>query len=535
MSRRSFSLMLAWRYLNPRRAMLSAVTLISVSGVLLGVMVLVVVMSVYAGIERDVKGRVLGFIPHVQLNVGLGQPISNWREISDEVSRIPGVSDAGPFLQDNVLIDIEGKRSAGVFRAIDTTNPSEVEGIQAMLDLEDYPDGSADMGLDDYVVISSKTAKAFKAGIGDTMNLLTLRNLQLVEAAYEKTREPPVRERFAAELAEIRKIVEAGWMVNGEEALLSRETWNDIYGQIIKISESNIRDAENDILFEAYQILDSAIQKGGPESLSTYKQAPKEFLECLERFQTTDVTEMDANTLKALDKFVLPKEATIIGVYQASQMMLTPDVFMPLHLGQELSGLEDEVQAVAVRLDDPYQVEAYAAQLSAQLPEGWRPVTWIEQIQDFSILLQQQKVMMYFVLSLIIVISAFSMTAVMFTVTIQKRREIGVMKALGAAPGQIVRVFVYQGMILGAAGSVIGVGLGLLVVHFRQQVQEVLRVFGFDPFSKSHLGFTVLPAHINPLEITIIAVCAFLLCAVAAYIPAFAAARSDAARSLRNL
>ena len=89
MARRSFSLMLAWRYLNPRRAMLSAVTLISVTGVLLGVLVLVVVMAVYAGLEREIKNRLLGFTPHVRLEyVPFGpwrEPITEWRATASEV------------------------------------------------------------------------------------------------------------------------------------------------------------------------------------------------------------------------------------------------------------------------------------------------------------------------------------------------------------------------------------------------------------------------------------------------------------------
>ena len=216
-------------------------------------------------------------------------------------------------------------------------------------------------------------------------------------------------------------------------------------------------------------------------------------------------------------------------------MALTPDVFVPLHLGQDLAGLDDRVQGVAVRLDDPYQAGLMAEQMLQKLPEGWYPVTWIEELADFSRLIEQQRVMMYFALSFIILVSAFSMTAVMFTVTMQKRREIGVMKALGAAPGQIVRVFVYQGAILGFAGSAIGIGLGLLVIRFREGIQSFMRGFGFDPFPASFNGFTVLPAHVNPTEVALIGVLAFLLCAGAAFLPAWFAARSDAARSLRNL
>ena len=58
---------------------------------------------------------------------------------------------------------------------------------------------------------------------------------------------------------------------------------------------------------------------------------------------------------------------------------------------------------------------------------------------------------------------------------------------------------------------------------------------GFDPFAKSFLGFQKLPAYVDPTEITVISIAAFILCSVAAFVPAFFASRSDAAKSLRNL
>ncbi|MBK1828188.1 FtsX-like permease family protein [Haloferula rosea] len=541
MARRSFSLMLAWRYLNPRRAMLSAVALISVSGVMLGVLVLVVVMSVYNGLEREVKGRLLGFIPHVRLDYapmgGFPMPVADWRETSEQVAKLPGIQEAGPFVQDSLLIDIHSYRSAGSFRGVDTENPLEVEGIRAMLDTEAHPESAADMGLDDKVVISSKVARSFGAGVGDTIRLLTLRNFEEVERVFEKTKAPPVREKHAQALAAIRKQVADGWAVRGEVSELSKETFNAIYESLMVMYEDEpaIREAEFEFIHQAVMLIDVAEENAITGKLVLGKEAPTEFLAILDELNTTDVEKMDAAVLKSVEEIVLPKEAEIIGVYQSSQMALTPDVFMPLHLAQDLAGIGDKVQGIGVRLDDPYQAGVVAQMMMKELPMGWYPVTWITELSDFSRLIEQQRVMMYFALSFIILVSAFSMTAVMFTVTIQKRREIGVMKALGAAPGQIVWVFVYQGMILGAAGSAIGIGLGLLVIRFREGIQGFLRQFGFDPFPASFNGFNVLPAYVNPTEIGIIGVAAFLLCAGAAFLPAFFAARSDAARSLRNL
>ncbi|MGE9269914.1 MAG: FtsX-like permease family protein [Verrucomicrobiales bacterium] len=539
MARRSFSLMLAWRYLNPRRAMLSAVALISVSGVMLGVLVLVVVMSVYNGLEREVKGRLLGFIPHIRLDYapmgGFKMPVADWQQTAERVKAFDDVEEAGPFIQDSLLIDIHSFRSAGSFRGVDTQNPAEVAGIEAMLDLETHPDSRANMGLEDEVVISSKVARSFAAGVGDTIRLLTLRNFEEVERVFEATKEPPVREKFAPQLTTIRNLVRNEWTAKGEGSQMTRDTFNAIYSPLMQMYDAPVRSGELEIIEQAVILIDAA--KNNPlTGLQTHSQeAPVEFLSILAQLDQTDTEKMDAEILKGIEEIVLPKEAKIIGVYQASQMALTPDVFLPLHLAQDLAGIGDAVQGIGVRLDDPYQAGLVAERMVQQLPQGWFPVTWIEELSDFSRLIEQQRVMMYFALSFIILVSAFSMTAVMFTVTIQKRREIGVMKALGAAPGQIVRVFVYQGMILGAAGSLIGIGLGLLVIRYREGLQVFLRQFGFDPFPASFNGFTVLPAHINFTEVALIGVFSFLLCSAAAFLPAFFAARSDAARSLRNL
>lgn len=537
MARRSFSLMLAWRYLNPRRALLSAVALISVLGVMFGVLVLVVVMSVYSGLEREVKGRLLGFIPHIRLDYapfgGMRMPVSDWRSTAEKVAALPGIDEAGPYVQDSALIDIAGFRRAGTFRGIDSENPEEVAAIEAMLDLEAHPDSSADMGLDNRVVISAQIATAFGAGVGDTIRLLTLRNFEQVEQVFEATKRPPVREEFAESLRAARELAAESWReVDGRDAL-GVGPWRGVYGPLLEIHDANIRPAEREIVLRALLALDSFKEREGLRVMG--EDTRETFEAALSELEVVDVERMDAETLKGVEEFVLPKEAEIIGVYQSSQMALTPDVFVPLHLAQELAGIGDAVQGVSVRLEDPYEAGLIAERIVGGLDEGWFPVTWIAELSDFSRLIEQQKVMMYFALSFIILVSAFSMTAVMFTVTIQKRREIGVMKALGAAPGQIVRVFVYQGMILGACGALVGIGLGLLVIQFRGGVQRAMRGLGFDPFPASFNGFNVLPAHVNPAEIALIGLFSFLLCAGAAFLPAFFAARSDAARSLRNL
>ncbi|MDB6080474.1 MAG: hypothetical protein JWO82_4221 [Akkermansiaceae bacterium] len=542
MARRSFSLMLAWRYLNPRRAMLSAVTIISVTGVLLGVWILVVVMSVFNGLEEQVQKRLLGYTPHIRLSYHGVEPPPDWREISKSIAGHPGVKSTGAYLQDFALVDVTNSGRApsqATFRAIDTTDPDQVKGIEDILkdSRAKYPDSSADMGLDKKVIISSFVANPLGVGIGDKIRLYSARNFNQVKSAFEISDQPVVRDRYKEQLAIVKGVLSSHFEKSGDDLILiPDESYFKLvdFSEIIMHERDSIREEELSLLDQVLILLEQADR--APEGRVVAAATPGEALEILKQLDTTDRDQMDAKITKRIRELVLPQEAEVIGIYQPGQMAVMPDIFMPLPLAQQLSGLNDGVQAIAVWLDDPYSYQRVSRELMAKLPEDWVATSWYDDFGNFARLINQQRVMMYIVLSMIIVISAFSMMAVMFTVTIQKRREIGVMKALGAAPGQIVRVFLHQGIILGAVGAVLGVGLGLLTLHLRGNLQDFLRAaFNFDPFPGDFNGFDVLPALIVPKEVVLIAVSSFILCSLAAMVPAIFASRSDAAKSLRNL
>jgi len=547
--KRSFSFMLAKRYLNPRRAVLSSFTLISLVGVMLGVLVLVVVMAVYAGLEREVKGRLLGFTPHIlvkspSLNMmpvdGVApEGTEDWHDLANEAAKLPGVAAATAYVADNVILDVGTWQRPVSFRGIDTSDPAQIRGIEDMLDLKNFPGSTADLGLDDRAVISSIVAEQFKLNIGDTMRLYSTRNFEGVMKAYKATEKPVVREAYPEEWALAEETFGQEWKKDGELFTVPSAELIDVYNALKFVYHEEIRAPEHELIETLLRAMEERVrEENEPEKLEVFhftKEVKATIDEAFKALGDTDAEKLDGEILKGLKNLVLPKEAVVVGIYSASQMAVTPELFVPLPLAQDLAGLDDQVQGIALRLNDAYKAEEIAMEGRKILgPERYLE-TWGDQYQAFFALINQQRVMMYFALSFIVLVSAFSMMAVMFTVTIQKRREIGVMKALGAAPGQIVRVFLYQGMILGLLGAALGVGLGRLVIHFRGGVQEAMRAIGFDPFSASLTGFGVLPAHNDPIEQAVIGFMAFVLCSLAALVPAFFAARSDAAKSLRNL
>ena len=542
--KRSFSFMLAKRYLNPRRAVLSSFTLISLIGVMLGVLVLVVVMAVYAGLERDVKGRLLGFTPHILIRSQLPSPtnsndegseVAGWQMLAKKAAEVKGVSAATAFVADNVILDVGSWQKPVAFRGIDTSDATQIEGIKKMLDIEGYPDSSADLGMDDRAVVSSIIAEQFQLQVGDTMRLYSTRNFESVMQAYRVTEQPVVREAYADEWAVVTNVLKQDLKQVGEGFEVSEEKLGEAYDLLKETYTKPIREPEKELVYKMLQAMEAGDFIENKNIFWFSSENKTKLIGAYDALSKTDAAEMDGEILRSIKSLVLPKEVQVVGIYAASQMAVTPDLFVPLPLAQDLAGLNGEVQGIALRLDDPYQAEEVAVKTRQHLGAGEYVQTWGDQYQAFFNLINQQRVMMYFALSFIVLISAFSMMAVMFTVTIQKRREIGVMKALGAAPGQIVRVFLYQGMLLGVFGAILGVGLGRVVIHFRGSVQEGMRALGFDPFSASLTGFGVLPAHNNPIEQLVIGFMAFVLCSLAALVPAFFAAQSDAAKSLRNI
>jgi lipoprotein-releasing system permease protein len=504
---------------------------------MLGVLVLVVVMAVYSGLERNVKKRLLDSTPHVLLRrndpTAPDSRMNDWETAAAMAKKLPHVEAATPYISDNVIVDVGSFQRPVLFSGIDTADRTQVEGLRQMLDLKKHPTSTAELGLEDRAVISSILAEQLGITVGDKIRLLSTRNIDGVMRAYKTTERPPIRQAFAEIWEKATTTLHTSWQASGDHFTLSLTAYREPYQALLTLHDDDIRDAEQSLLTELLEAMDTAEKTETNFRFSAEAKGKVE--EIIATLNTTDAEKMDAETFKGLKTLVLPKEAEVIGVYQASQMAATPDVFISLPLAQGLAGLDHTVQGVSLRLDDPYQAEIFATQARKTLGPGWALDTWGQRYQAFFSLIEQQRGMMYFMLFFIILISAFSMMAVMFTVTIQKRREIGVMKALGAAPNQIVRVFLYQGMILGILGALFGVGFGRLVIHFRGTLQAVLRGVGFDPFTSSFTGFDILPAHNNPLEQALFALMAFILCSLAALVPAFFAARSDAAKSLRNL
>lgn len=535
---RYISLSLALRYLNPLRTFFSIITLICLLGVSLGVMVLIVVLSVMGGLQKEIQGNLFAHSPHVQVcyrnDFGVREVIPDWMELSEKLKHVPGVQSTYALIEDYALVDVQGRQRPCFFRAIDTENTAQLEDLKHLVVA-----GNAELDMGEKAVVSSIVAENMGLNVGDVVRVYTTRNFQEISHAYQQTELPVLAEKNARELNDLKEWGKS-LKTEGERETAGKASVDKVFTLLNGLLSVPRRDAERSSLMDLLAVLNDgeAVDNG---RVAFPEGTRKEWETILGGFKAGQRNEADMECFRKLRELVMPKDLEVIGIYRASQHTPSPDLFIPLVIGQELLGYEDDVvQAVALRVNDPYHVETMLSPVMQALEKekpssAWTLETWHDRFNAWFELMQKERMMMSFVLSFISLISAFCIMAVMFTVSIQRKKEIAVMKALGATPFQVVRVFLWQGVIIGFVGALLGVGLGLLVLEYRMQIQGFLAGIGFDPFPVAFHGTANIPVVIDWAELAWQAVKAFVMVVVASIVPALITARQDPARSPRSM
>ena len=535
---RYISLSLALRYLNPLRTFFSIITLICLLGVSLGEMVLIVVLSVMGGLQKEIQGNLFAHSPHVQVcyrnDFGVREVIPDWMELSEKLKHVPGVQSTYALIEDYALVDVQGRQRPCFFRAIDTENTAQLEDLKHLVVA-----GNAELDMGEKAVVSSIVAENMGLNVGDVVRVYTTRNFQEISHAYQQTELPVLAEKNARELNDLKEWGKS-LKTEGERETAGKASVDKVFTLLNGLLSVPRRDAERSSLMDLLAVLNDgeAVDNG---RVAFPEGTRKEWETILGGFKAGQRNEADMECFRKLRELVMPKDLEVIGIYRASQHTPSPDLFIPLVIGQELLGYEDDVvQAVALRVNDPYHVETMLSPVMQALEKekpssAWTLETWHDRFNAWFELMQKERMMMSFVLSFISLISAFCIMAVMFTVSIQRKKEIAVMKALGATPFQVVRVFLWQGVIIGFVGALLGVGLGLLVLEYRMQIQGFLAGIGFDPFPVAFHGTANIPVVIDWAELAWQAVKAFVMVVVASIVPALITARQDPARSLRSM
>ncbi|MFO1487218.1 MAG: ABC transporter permease [Verrucomicrobiota bacterium] len=420
MSRLPFELLLALRYLRPKRTFVSVITLISVLGVALGVAVLIIVISVMSGFDQQMRDTILGFNAHLKI-LGTERLLNHYPALVQTVQSNRHVKAAAPMVLGKVLIETTSKDGhsyvdAPVVRGLDPDLEGHVSTLPTSL-----VDGTFDLGGHG-MVVGTTFARRMNLQVGDRLNVYSPNEIKQMKDNYNKLN----RVTVAPDEYEVRGIFDVGW-----------EEYN----------------------------------------------------------------------------------ASIVGV--------------SLENAQEMYDLGNDVHALIVMLNDPFEAERVKHELSATLGENFEVRTWLEENSTLAAVLVEKNVMLY-ILFFIIIVAAFGITCTTITFIVMKTREIGLMKAIGASSRQVMWVFMGQSLIVSLWGIVVGLSLGLLAVQYRNEFLELMRRFtSFQLFPADVYGFTQLPAKIIPGDIAIICGGSLLICLAAAAFPARYASKLNPVEALR--
>jgi lipoprotein-releasing system permease protein len=238
------------------------------------------------------------------------------------------------------------------------------------------------------------------------------------------------------------------------------------------------------------------------------------------------------------DEILLPRQFRVAGIFQIGHQQLDSSlVLVTLRAMQELYGLGAAVHGINVKIAPGLDADDVAARINAALPPeaGATARSWMDTNQEFLFVLQLEKNMIFFLLTFITIVAAFSVTSSLLISVVRKTREIGLLGALGGQPRQVAACFCFQGLLIGTAGTVAGLILGFVLLFFRN---GIVHVFTSLTASEAVLArfyqFSELPRYTSSSDVITIVTVSIVISTLAGLLPAWRAARLKPVEALRS-
>jgi len=208
--------------------------------------------------------------------------------------------------------------------------------------------------------------------------------------------------------------------------------------------------------------------------------------------------------------------------------------YVSLSEAQKFLGLGDSVTGIQLKVRDVYKTGELAKVINRELGPPYHARDWMQMNKNILFALKTEKSVMFIILTLIVLVAAFGIASTLFMVVMEKTRDIAILKSMGATSRSIMRIFVFEGVLIGVFGTIAGVLSGLLVaLNLEPIVDLVKRVTGFELFSKDIYYLDHFPSLVVPSDVVLISITAVLISFAATLYPSWAASRLSPAEALR--
>jgi lipoprotein-releasing system permease protein len=534
-----FPLDLAVRYMGAKKgAFVSVGTMFAILGVTLGVAALVTVMSVTCGFQAEFRNKVLGVNAHV-LVLKYSSDFTEYRPIMQKMKSVPGVVGIAPFAINPMMVTQGDKTATGVLlKGVDPALMPTVldlprhivEGSIAGLRLPGAkpPERRHGSPFEEFSISTRDKSKKGQDERSSKQPLLERIRRSIDREASDGdgpetlpadggTPEPaaaasPKQEHEAATArAPSGSVVPDGGYASsfGDEATgpsAAVELPPDVDPDPCR-DPAKVRELPGIIV-----------------GVTLARNLGLHLRDCVQVTSPTIGYTYSRGSIRA----PVAKQFQVIAIFDAGfDQYDSKLVYTDLYEAQAFADSGDSVTGVEMKVADIDQARAIKRVVDERLSSGiYHTMDWEELNHGLFTALKIQQILMSMVLALIIVVAAFTVIATLIMAVLDKKREIAVLKAMGAADRVVLRAFMYQGGIIGVVGTTLGLVLGVCVC-------KGLLVYGF-PLDPKVYFISHLPVQIRPHEFVLVGIFSLATCLVATVWPALHAARLRPAEAFRE-
>ena len=532
-----FPLDLAIRYMgSKKRSFISMGTFFAILGVALGVAGLATAMSVTGGFRKEFRDKVLGVNAHV-IVLKRSSSFTDYRELMEEMKSVPGVVGVAPFTINPMMVTRGDRTATGVMlKGVDPDKVGEVLDLPAHI---------VEGGLDDLRLPGARPPAPRRA-----------KRLYRGEASELTDNEgflDTLTEIIAKEESETAAGAQA--QAPNEQDLLDEDVPLEVLlAQEEPSSEQPPPDTADGLELLAGAPVGSIVPEGGYESvlpsddvlpdelnadpcaagaaglpgivigISLGRQLKAQLGDCVQVTSPTIGFSVSGGAIRP----PVAKQFRVTGIFNAGfDQYDSKFVYTDLYQAQEFAENGDSVTGIEMTVSDIDDARSIARDIDKRLGSSLHyTMDWEELNHGLFTALRIQQVVMSLVLALIIILAAFTVIATLIMVVLDKKKEIAVLKSMGASNSAILRSFLYQGGIVGLVGAAFGLGLGIFVCRG-------LLVYGL-PLDPEVYFISHLPVDIRPFDFFLVGVFAVIVCLLATVWPALHAARLRPAEAFRD-
>jgi len=229
------------------------------------------------------------------------------------------------------------------------------------------------------------------------------------------------------------------------------------------------------------------------------------------------------------------KKFVVVGIFDSGFYEYDSTLaYLSLKDCQEFLSMGENVTGIEIKVKDIYKADVIAKTIEKTLGFPYWARNWMEMNKNLFAALRLEKRVMFIILSLIVLVAAFNIITTLIMVVMEKSKDIAILKSMGATSKSIMKIFILQGVIIGAIGTLLGCLGGLSVAFNLEKISVFVEtLFGFKILPGDVYYLSQLPSQVNYGDVTIIVIGSLLICFLSTIYPSRRASRLDPAEALR--